>query len=101
LTLIMLKEGGSFVEALRFLAVRANAVKLLIRRWSKKAGVPRLHAHLCRHTFATNYLIHNCGDVFRLQQLPGPNETFAKPTIETFFEVSIAPCFLFPEGAGL
>jgi len=53
--------------------LRANAVKLLIRRWGKKAGVPRLHAHLCRHTFATNYLIHNCGDVFRLQQILGHN----------------------------
>ena len=73
LTLIMLKEGGSFIEALRFLAVRANAIKSLIRRWSKKAGIPRLHAHLCRHTFATNYLIHNCGDVFRLQKLLGHN----------------------------
>jgi site-specific recombinase XerD len=53
--------------------LRANAVKLLMRRWSKKAGIPRLHAHLCRHTFATNYLIHNCGDVFRLQQILGHN----------------------------
>jgi integrase/recombinase XerC/integrase/recombinase XerD len=51
--------------------LRANAVKLLIKRWGKKAGVPRLHAHLCRHTFATNFLIHNCGDVFRLQQILG------------------------------
>jgi len=50
-----------------------NAIKLLLKRWSKKAGIPRLHAHLCRHTFATNYLIHNCGDVFRLQQILGHN----------------------------
>jgi len=51
--------------------LQPNAVKLLIKRWGKKAGVPRLHSHLCRHTFATNYLIHNCGDVFRLQQILG------------------------------
>jgi site-specific recombinase XerD len=51
--------------------LQANAVKLMLKRWGKKAGVPRLHAHLCRHTFATNYLIHNCGDVFRLQQILG------------------------------
>jgi site-specific recombinase XerD len=51
--------------------VSSNAVKLLLRRWGKKAGVPRLHAHLCRHTYATNFLIHNCGDVFRLQQILG------------------------------
>jgi len=48
-----------------------NAVKLLLNRWGKKAGVPRLHAHLCRHTYATNFLCHNCGDVFRLQQILG------------------------------
>jgi integrase/recombinase XerC/integrase/recombinase XerD len=48
-----------------------NAVKLLLNRWGKKAAVPRLHAHLCRHTYATNFLCHSCGDVFRLQQILG------------------------------
>jgi integrase/recombinase XerC/integrase/recombinase XerD len=48
-----------------------NAIKLLLKRWGKKAGVSRLHAHLCRHTYATDFLIYNCGDVFRLQQILG------------------------------
>jgi len=48
-----------------------NAVKLLLKRWGKRAGVERLHAHLCRHTYATNFLNYNCGDVFRLQQILG------------------------------
>lgn len=48
-----------------------NAVRLLLKRWGKKAGVPRLHAHLCRHTYATSFLNHRCGDVFRLQQILG------------------------------
>lgn len=51
--------------------LRPNAAKLLLKRWGRKAGVPRLHAHLCRHTFATNFLLHNCGDVFRLQLILG------------------------------
>jgi len=51
--------------------LRPNAIKLLLKRWGKKAGVPRLHAHLCRHTYATNFLIYRCGDVFRLQQILG------------------------------
>ncbi len=51
--------------------LRPNAVKHLLKRWGRNAGVPRLHSHLCRHTFATNFLINNCGDVFRLQQLLG------------------------------
>lgn len=48
-----------------------NAIKLLLKRWGRKAGVPRLHAHLCRHTYATNFLNYQCGDVFRLQQILG------------------------------
>jgi len=51
--------------------MQANTVKLLLGRWGRKAGVPRLHAHLCRHTFATNFLIHKYGDTFRLQQILG------------------------------
>jgi len=51
--------------------LKPNAIKLLLNRWSKKAEVPRLHAHLCRHTFATNFLIYKCGDVFKLQQILG------------------------------
>lgn len=51
--------------------LRPNAVKLLLKRWGRRAGVPRLHAHLCRHTYATNFLDYKCGDVFRLQQILG------------------------------
>ena len=50
-----------------------NAIRLLLKRWGKKAGIPRLHAHLCRHTYATNYLCYGCGDVFRLQHILGHN----------------------------
>jgi len=48
----------------------ANAVKLIFARLAQRSGIKRLHAHLCRHTFATNYLI-NGGDVFSLQQILG------------------------------
>jgi len=51
--------------------LKPNAIKLLLNRWGRRAGVPRLHAHLCRHTFSTNFLIYDCGDVFRLQQILG------------------------------
>ena len=47
-----------------------NSMKLMFTRLAKKAGVHRLHAHLCRHTFATRFLI-NGGDVFTLQQILG------------------------------
>ena len=51
--------------------LQPNALKLLLKRWGRKAGVPKLHAHLCRHTFATNFLLYKCGDTFRLQQILG------------------------------
>ena len=47
-----------------------NSVKLIFARLARRSGVSRLHAHLCRHTFATRFLI-NGGDVFTLQQILG------------------------------
>jgi site-specific recombinase XerD len=67
----LLETGDYLFLTLDGNSLSPNAIKLLLRRWGKKAGVPRLHAHLCRHTYATNYLNYNCGDVFRLQQILG------------------------------
>lgn len=62
ITNIFLSEtGGPFSE---------NGLKLVFSRLAKKSGITRLHAHLCRHTFATRFLI-NGGDVFSLQQILG------------------------------
>lgn len=47
-----------------------NSAKLMFARLARTSGVNRLHAHLCRHTFATRFLI-NGGDVFTLQQILG------------------------------
>jgi len=47
-----------------------NTVHLMLKRAGAAVGVKRLHAHLCRHTFATNYLI-NGGDLFTLQSILG------------------------------
>ena len=47
-----------------------NSIKLMFTKLSKRSRVYRLHAHLCRHTFATRFLI-NGGDVFSLQQILG------------------------------
>jgi site-specific recombinase XerD len=45
-------------------------VHKMFQRVRKAAGVPRLHPHVCRHTFAVRYLVHG-GDVFSLQKILG------------------------------
>ena len=50
--------------------ISANTIKLVFSRLSKSSGVERLHAHLCRHTFAINYLL-NGGDIFSLKEILG------------------------------
>lgn len=47
-----------------------NLLSQMIKRLGAKAGVPRLHTHLFRHTFGTNW-IKNGGDVFALQTILG------------------------------
>ncbi|MFC1926745.1 tyrosine-type recombinase/integrase, partial [Chloroflexota bacterium] len=50
--------------------ISVNTIKLIFSRLAKASGVGRLHAHLCRHTFAINYLL-NGGDIFSLQHILG------------------------------
>ena len=51
-------------------AITENSVELMFSRLARRSGIKRLHAHLCRHTFATMFLL-NGGDVFTLQQILG------------------------------
>lgn len=46
------------------------AIASLFKRIAVKASIPRLHIHLLRHTFATNYLIEG-GDSLTLQRILG------------------------------
>lgn len=50
--------------------ISVNTIKLVFSRLAKNSGVKRLHAHLCRHTFAINYLL-NGGDIFSLREILG------------------------------
>lgn len=58
-----------------YLTAESNPVSQVVvhkmfQRVRKAAGVPRLHPHVCRHTFAVRYLVHG-GDVFSLQKILG------------------------------
>jgi len=50
--------------------INKNTIKQLFRKLKKKLDIPRLRAHLLRHTFATKYL-SNGGDMYSLQQILG------------------------------
>ena len=50
--------------------ITSNTLKLVFSRMANKSGIKRLHAHLCRHTFAINYLL-NGGDIFSLKSILG------------------------------
>lgn len=59
--LFVSEDGGPITE---------NTLKLFFSRLSKKSSISRLHAHLCRHTFAINYLL-NGGDIYSLKEILG------------------------------
>jgi len=55
------RSGGSMTR---------NAIGLVVKRMGKRAGVPRVHPHLLRHTFAVRYVVEG-GDVASLQRILG------------------------------
>lgn len=54
-------------------ALGNSGVHQIIRRLRKRSHIPRLHAHLFRHTFAVRYLLQG-GDIASLQEILGHDD---------------------------
>ena len=61
------QKADTFFLCIDGYGMTPDALRSLTERLSKAAGVPRLHPHLMRHTYATRFLL-NGGNVFLLQQ---------------------------------
>lgn len=50
-------SGAVFLDLKKNEPLTANTIKQLFQDLKQTSGIKRLHAHLCRHTFATSYLV--------------------------------------------
>jgi integrase/recombinase XerC/integrase/recombinase XerD len=54
--------------------ITTGCISSLMGRLKKRTGIKRIHAHLFRHTFATNFLVHGLGDIYELSRILGHGE---------------------------
>ena len=67
-------EDAFFFLAKNRKPITTSTISTLMGRLKKRTGISRLHAHLFRHTFATNFLVHGIGDVYELSRILGHSE---------------------------
>lgn len=64
--------------------LKSEGIKSMMDRLAKSANVPRMHPHLLRHTYATNFLL-NGGAVFLLKQNLGHSTSVM---VENFLHIA-------------
>lgn len=64
------KDDYLFLHVKNNEPVTDDVIKQLFQKLKKRADIPRIHPHLCRHTFATSYIL-NGGDLESLRLILG------------------------------
>ena len=70
--------------------IQREGIKSLFARLKRRTGIARLHPHLLRHTYATNYLLYGYGDVYTLSLLMGHTDvktTMKYVQIANFYKI--------------
>lgn len=65
--------------------IYSTCVVRLFYKLKNETGIERVHAHLLRHTYATNFLLYDLGDVYELSMLLGHNDI---KTTEIYINIS-------------
>jgi len=68
------EDDKYFFLSVRRTPITSACIGTLMRRLKKSTGITRLHTHLFRHTFATNFLVHGLGDIYQLSLILGHSE---------------------------
>lgn len=64
-----------FMQLRERVPLNDNTVKQLFQDLKIQSGIPRLHAHLLRHTFASSYMLYR-GDIYMLKILMGHSDIY-------------------------
>jgi integrase/recombinase XerC/integrase/recombinase XerD len=78
-------DDGFLLMSVRRTPLTSHGVSCLMGKLKKRSGVQRIHAHLFRHTFATNFLVHGLGDVYELSRILGHDDL---QTTEQYLQVA-------------
>lgn len=83
---------GSVFRGIRYDTLTTDVFKKMFNNYKKITHIERLHPHLLRHTFATNFLLNGFGDIYELSMLLGHSDI---KTTEIYLHVANYYKFMF------